>query len=109
MMDGVTEPNHRLAPLPPPPVLVGPRVGRLRGLFESSSSQQEATPKRKRSVRFEQHPGTSSAIDQLDGQYVEKSASCDDSQVSESRSLSPKSAARLEELTEKLNLDAAPR
>lgn len=108
-MDGVTEPNHRLAPLPPPPVLVGPRVGRLRGLFESSS-QQEATPKRKRSVRFEQHSaGTSSAIDQLDGQYVEKSASCDDSQVSEPRSLSPKSAARLEELTEKLNLDAAPR
>lgn len=108
MMDGTSEPHHRFAPLPPP-ALVSQRVSRLRSLFELSSGQQQTPPRRRRSVRFEQYPDTSSAIDQFDGQIGERLAPYDELQGPETSGLSQSAVECLEELTLELNLDAASR
>ncbi|KAI5364312.1 putative protein kinase [Septoria linicola] len=109
MVDGTAEPHHRFAPLPPSALVPhGPhRIARIRSLFESSSGQQQAAPpKRKRSVRFEQYPDTSSHIEQLDGLSGERPSACgDDSEGSDASVLSHKAITRLAALTSKLNLD----
>ena len=108
MLDGTSEPHHRFAPLPPP-ALVQQRVSRLISFSESSSSQPHPPPKRRRSVRFEQFPDVSSAIDQIDGQTGAKLGTYNDSGGSETSGLSSGAVERLEELASELNLDAASR
>ncbi|PPJ53832.1 hypothetical protein CBER1_03249 [Cercospora berteroae] len=110
MVDGSLEPHHRSAPRPHS-VLVArdtERTGRIRSGLGSSGHDQ-AIPKRKRSVRFEQYPNTSSVIDQLDGQSGEKFTMWEDSGNSETSGLSQGTADRLGALSANLNLDTGSR
>ncbi|KAF2213677.1 hypothetical protein CERZMDRAFT_96507 [Cercospora zeae-maydis SCOH1-5] len=111
MVDGSLEPRHRSAPCPHSALVArGPeRIARIRSLFGSSSGHEKAAPKRKRSVRFEQYPDTSSGIEQLDGQSGEKLTMCEDSGNSEISGIPQSTAERLGALAANLNLDTGVR